>query len=93
MSLTKSDIISKVINETGLTNKKAIESIENMIEIIKATLESGEDILFSGFGKFCVIEKSARKGRNPATGKEAMLPARKIVTFRCSGKLRDRING
>jgi len=92
MALTKSDIISKIINERGLSNKKATEAVENIIEIIKSTLESGEDILFSGFGKFCVIEKNARKGRNPATGNDVILPARKIVTFKCSGSLRDRIN-
>ncbi len=93
MALTKSNIISRIINENGLTDKKSTEAVESIIEIIKSTLESGEDILFSGFGKFCVIEKGARKGRNPATGKDAMLPARKVVTFKCSGKLRDRING
>jgi integration host factor subunit alpha len=93
MALTKSNIISRIINESGLTDKRSTEAVESIIEIIKSTLESGEDILFSGFGKFCVIEKSARKGRNPATGKDAMLPARKVVTFKCSGKLRDRING
>ena len=93
MALTKSDIISKIINKRGHTNKKSTEAVESMIEIIKSTLESGEDVLCSGFGKFCVIEKNARKGRNPATGKEVVLPARKVVTFRCSGKLRDRING
>jgi integration host factor subunit alpha len=93
MALTKSKIISKIINESGLTNKKSTEAVEGIIEIIKSTLESGEGVLFSGFGKFRVLEKNARKGRNPATGDDAMLPARKVVTFRCSGKLRDQING
>lgn len=93
MALTKSNIISKIINESGLTNKKSIEAVESILEIIKSTLESGEDVLVSGFGKFCVIEKNARKGRNPATGKEALLSARKVLTFKCSGKLRERING
>lgn len=92
MALTKSNIISRIINESGLTKKKSIETVESIIGIIKSTLESGEDVLYSGFGKFCVIEKNARKGRNPATGDDAILPARKIVTFKCSGKLRDRIN-
>ena len=93
MALTKTNIISKIITESGLSNKKSIEAVENIVEIIKSTLESGEDVLVSGFGKFCVAEKNARKGRNPATGKETVLPARKIVTFKCSGKLRERING
>ena len=63
------------------------------MEIMKDTLASGEDILMSGFGKFCVKEKAERKGRNPATDEDKMLPARKVVTFNCSGKLRKKING
>ena len=65
---------------------------EKLLEIIKSTLESGEDILVSGFGKFCVNEKNKRKGRNPATGEDLMLPSRKVVTFNYSGKLRQRMN-
>jgi integration host factor subunit alpha len=64
-----------------------------MLEIIKQALESGEDVLISGFGKFCVKEKRERKGRTPATGEDMMLAPRRVVTFRCSGKLRDTING
>jgi integration host factor subunit alpha len=93
MALTKSEIISKVSNEIGLTNKESIGAVDNIIEIIKSTLESGEDVLFSGFGKFSILEKNVRKGRNPATGNGMMLPARRVVNFKCSGKLRDRING
>jgi integration host factor subunit alpha len=63
------------------------------LEIIKRTLESGEDVMISGFGKFCVKEKKQRKGRNPATGKDMMLEPRKVVTFRCSRQLRYKING
>ena len=66
--------------------------MKTFIEIIKSTLETGEDVLISGFGKFCVREKNERKGRNPATGNDLMLSPRKVVTFKCSGKLRDRIN-
>ena len=64
-----------------------------MLEIMKRTLESGEDVLVSGFGKFCVKEKRERRGRNPATGKEMVLAPRRVVTFKCSGRLRDKING
>jgi integration host factor subunit alpha len=64
-----------------------------LIEIVKSSLASGEDVLVSGFGKFCVKDKSERKGRNPATGEDAILPARRVVTFKCSGKLRDKVNG
>jgi len=78
--------------EEGLTKQQGTEIIETLIEIIKSTLETGEDVLISGFGKFCVREKSERKGRNPATGNDLMLSPRKVVTFKCSGKLRDRIN-
>jgi len=62
------------------------------LEIMKKTLENGEDILISGFGKFCVKAKKERKGRNPATGDDMMLAPRKVVTFKCSGKLREKIN-
>jgi integration host factor subunit alpha len=66
--------------------------IETLLELIKFTLASGEDVLISGFGKFCVNEKRQRKGRNPATGEDMMLAARRVVTFKCSGQLRDKIN-
>ena len=92
MALTKADIINSVQMEEGLTKQQSTEVIEALIEIIKSTLESGEDVLISGFGKFCVREKKERKGRNPATGDDLMLSPRKVVTFKCSGKLRDRIN-
>ena len=92
MALTKADIINAVQVEEGLTKQQSTEIIETLIEIIKSTLETGEDVLISGFGKFCVREKNERKGRNPATGNDLMLSPRKVVTFKCSGKLRDRIN-
>ena len=77
----------------GFPKNQSVEITETLLEIIKATLESGEDVLVSGFGKFCVKDKSARKGRNPATGEDAILPARRVVTFKCSGKLREKVNG
>jgi len=60
---------------------------------MKDTLESGEDVLISGFGKFCVGDKNERKGRNPATGEDKMIRKRRVVTFRCSGRLREKVNG
>jgi len=60
---------------------------------MKRSLESGEDVMISGFGKFCVKEKKERRGRNPSTGEDMVLEPRKVVTFKCSGNLRDRING
>ncbi len=92
MALTKSDIVASV-HELGLTKKKSVEVIESLLEIIKRSLESSEDVLISGFGKFCVKNKAKRRGRNPATGEDLMLRGRKVVTFKCSGKLRHKIDG
>jgi integration host factor subunit alpha len=92
MALTKSDIVERIYNDLGFEKKQAIEIVESLLELIKSTLESGDDVLVSGFGKFCVKDKQARKGRNPATGEDAILPARRVVTFKCSGKLRERID-
>ncbi len=92
MALTKADIIAAIAEQNGYTKNKSIETVEALLEIIKGTLESGEDVLISGFGKFRIKEKAERKGRNPATGNDLMLRPRKVVTFKWSGKLRDRIN-
>jgi len=92
MALTKNDIVTKV-NDLGFTKKKAAEVVESLLEIIKASLASGDDVLVSGFGKFCVKDKRPRRGRNPATGSDLLLRERKVVTFKCSGKLREKING
>jgi len=91
MALTKNDIIEQIY-ELGFSKKESAELIENLLEIMKSRLENNEDLLISGFGKFCLKEKDARRGRNPATGEDLMLRPRKIVTFKCSGKLRDKIN-
>jgi integration host factor subunit alpha len=93
MTHTKADIINEIRIKNGFSVRKSTETVETLLEIIKSTLASSEDVMISGFGKFCVKEKKERKGRNPATGESMMLEPRKIVTFRCSGKLRDRING
>ncbi|MGA7145837.1 MAG: integration host factor subunit alpha [Desulfobacterales bacterium] len=93
MTLTKIQIVESVQNQTGFSKNKSSEIVETFLEIIKSTLASEEDVMISGFGKFCVKEKNERKGRNPATGEDLMLEPRKVVTFKCSGKLRDRING
>jgi integration host factor subunit alpha len=92
MTLTKSDIVAK-IHELGFTKKKSVDIVESLLEIIKGTLEKGEDVLISRFGKFCVREKDKRRGRNPATGSDLILKERRVVTFKCSGKLREKING
>ena len=92
MALTKSDIVAAV-HELGFTKKKSVDVIESLLEIIKKALETSEDVLISGFGKFCVKQKGSRRGRNPATGQDLMLRERRVVTFKCSGKLRNKING
>ena len=93
MALTKAQIIEEIRTKNGLTRKQSTETVEAFLETIKKTLESDEDVLISGFGKFRVKHKAERRGRNPATGEDMMLAPRKVVTFRCSGKLRDKING
>ena len=92
MTLTKAHIAQSIHNHCGFTNDRSAQVIESLLEIIKKTLENGEDVLISGFGKFCVKEKKGRRGRSPWTREELMLDARRIVTFRCSGVLRNRIN-
>ncbi|WP_300667402.1 integration host factor subunit alpha [Desulfoluna sp.] len=92
MALTKTNIVDQVQERIGYSRKRSSDLVENLIEIIKDTIGKGEDVLVSGFGKFCVKEKGARKGRNPATGNDMMLDQRKVVTFKCSSVLRDRIN-
>jgi integration host factor subunit alpha len=92
MTLTKAQIVDIVHEEVPLPKNKSTEVIESLIEIIKSSLSNGEDVLISGFGKFCVKNKRERRGRNPATGSDLILSQRKVVTFKCSGKLREKIN-
>lgn len=92
MACTKMDIIAAVSGQIGFPRNKSIEVVEALLEIIKKSLESGEDVLISGFGKFCVNEKRGRRGRNPHTGEDMILRPRKVVTFKCSGNLRNKLN-
>ncbi len=91
MSLTKNNIVEN-IHSLGFTKQQSVEVVESLLGIIKNTLEKGSDVLISGFGKFCVKNKKKRRGRNPATGTDLILKKRKVVTFKCSGKLRNKIN-
>ena len=93
MTLTKAHIAQALAEQNGYPNRQSFETVETLLKIVKRTLESGEDVMISGFCKFCVKEKKQRKGRNPATGKDMMLEPRKVVTFRCSRQLRYKING
>lgn len=93
MTLTKADIADSMSNQVGYTKRESLKIVDSLFEYIKQCLESGEDVLISGFGKFSVRDKRERKGRNPQTGEPILLSPRKVVTFKYSGKLRDMING
>ena len=92
MSLTKPHIVTQVSEANGFLKKRSSEIVETLLEIVKRTIASGDDVLISGFGKFCVKEKNQRLGRNPSTGSSMILDSRKVVTFKCSGSLRDVLN-
>jgi len=93
MTLTKVYIAKTIHKHCGFTNDRSAQLVDSLLEIIKNTLENGEDVLISGFGKFCVKDKRERRGRNPQTGGEIMLGERRVVRFKCSGRLRDKITG
>ena len=93
MTLRKAQIVDRIREETGMTRNESFETVESLLDFIKRTLESGEDVLISGFGKFFVRQKRERKGRNPATGDKLIIAPRKVVRFQCSRKLREKING
>jgi integration host factor subunit alpha len=89
MKVTKADLINKVYaTNPNLTKVKASDAVETVLQLIKNSLEKGNDVLLSGFGKFYAKDKSARRGRNPITGEAMMLDARRVVTFKASGKLK-----
>ncbi len=92
MTLTKADLVNKLYESEVLTKAEAVEAVEAVLEIVKQTLENGENVLISGFGKFTVKDKRARRGRNPHTGEDLILSPRRVVTFKPSGVLRNKIN-
>ncbi len=93
MKLTKADLVDHICKTRDMSKKQAVEAVENILEIMKSNLEKGDDVLLSGFGKFKVRDKQLRKGRNPKTGEETVISARKVVTFKPCGKLREKVNG
>ncbi|OPX20384.1 MAG: integration host factor subunit alpha [Desulfobacca sp. 4484_104] len=93
MALTKEKIINNVHNQIGISKQEARDAVERVLEIMKDTLAREEDLLISGFGKFSVRRKNARRGRNPQTRQDLMLRPRNVVVFKTSGVLRNRING
>ena len=93
MNITKASLMKSVCNNSNLPKRESISTVEALLETIKRTLASGEDVLISGFGKFCVKDKKERMGRNPQTGDDMMVDARRVVRFKCSNVMRDKING
>jgi integration host factor subunit alpha len=93
MTLTKAHIVEALSAQNIFSKTQSAQVIDTLFELIKQSLQNGEEVLVSGFGKFSVKEKQARRGRNPHTGEPMMLPPRKVVTFKCSGVLRAGVNG
>jgi integration host factor subunit alpha len=92
-TLTRADLAQAVSTKTNDAKWRSAELVDAVLEVIKETLESGEDVLMSGFGKFSIRKKQERRGRNPQTGEPIMVPPRKVVTFKYAGVLQDKING
>ncbi len=90
--MTKADLIENVYLKTGFSKKESADIVETVFDLIKSTLEDGEKIKIAGFGNFVVKEKATRRGRNPQTGEEIEISARKILTFKPSQVLKNAIN-
>jgi integration host factor subunit alpha len=91
MSMTKIDITESVSEKLGIPKKESLHLVESVIDIIKEELGKSNDVMISGFGKWTVNAKKARRGRNPKTGKEMMIDARRVVTFKPSTVLRRKL--
>lgn len=92
MTLTKADIAKKIADDCGFMKGEATEIVEKLLEIIKNRLIAGEDVMISGFGKWTVKAKHSRRGRNPQTGEELILDARRVVTWKYSPVLKKLVN-
>ena len=91
--MTKADIVEQIYEQVGFSKKESSELVEKVFETIKDTLSRGEKVKISGFGNFVVRPKNARKGRNPQTGQEILLDARRVLTFKPSLVLKNMLNG
>ncbi|GMR03890.1 MAG: integration host factor subunit alpha [Gammaproteobacteria bacterium] len=91
MALTKADFAENLFNELGLNKREAKEFVELFFEKIRAALAEGDQVKLSGFGNFGLRKKNSRPGRNPKTGEEIPISARRVVTFRASHKLKERV--
>jgi integration host factor subunit alpha len=92
MTVTKADLAQKVAENCGFLKGEAQEIVEKLLEIMKASLIAGKGVVISGFGKWSVREKRARRGRNPKTGEAMVLDARRVVTWKYSPALKDAVN-
>jgi integration host factor subunit alpha len=92
MAMTKIEVVNMLYEHIGIPKVECVNLVESVFEIIKSELEKGNDVMVSGFGKWTVNSKKARRGRNPKTGKDLTIKARKVVTFRPSPVLRDELN-
>lgn len=90
--MTKADIVDKIFEKVGLTKKESVNVVEELFGLIKDTLEAGEKIKIAAFGSFEVKEKKDQRGRNPQTGEEITIEARRILTFKPSAVLKQAIN-
>ena len=93
MTLTKDHLIKSIGNCLGISKFESSRIVESVLETVKTSLSKGEDVLISGFGKFIIRKKASRRGRNPKTGRDLTLDPRRVITFKCSGVMRDRLNG
>lgn len=90
--MTKADIVERITNVSAFTKAESINIVESLLEIIKDTLADGETLKVSGFGSFVVKEKNDRRGRNPQTGEEITIEARRVLTFKPSAVLKSAMN-
>ena len=92
MALTKDKLVTRLQTQIGMTKPESRQIVERLFAIMKTTMADGEDLLISGFGTFLVRKKNERRGRNPQTKESLILAARKVLVFKTSGVLRNRIN-
>jgi integration host factor subunit alpha len=91
--MNKKDIVETIHETVGFPKRETAQIVDKALEIMKSALADGDPVMISGFGKFSVKDKEARKGRNPKTGDSMTLPARRVVTFKVSRVLKERVNG
>ena len=90
--MTKADIVETIYEKVGLSKRESARIVDMIFDIIKSRLENGENVKVSGFGSFTVRDKKARRGRNPQTGEEITISARRVLSFKASNVLRKHIN-